>query len=123
MAAYAPAALKRVALEADGWFPVGIPLSGIGPMFEEIRRMAKNAGRDPSALALIVRANVEIHDAPIQKKRVDFTGTLEQIADDIKTTEKLGVAEIVFDAQFSPGVETASDIVARMEELWRIQQA
>jgi probable F420-dependent oxidoreductase len=120
MAAYAPAALKRVALEADGWFPVGIPLSSIGAMFEQIRGMAKDAGRDPSALALIVVANVEIHRTPIQKERVDFTGTLEQIADDVKAAQKLGAAEIVFDAQFSPDVETASDTVTRMEQLWRI---
>jgi len=42
----------------------------------------------PSALTLIVRANVEIHDAPIQQECVDFTGTLEQIADDIKRLEE-----------------------------------
>jgi len=120
MAAYTPAAMKRVAAEANGWFPVGIPLSGIGPMFEGIKGMAKDAGRDPSALALIVRANIEIHNAPIQKDRVDFTGALEQIAEDIKTTQKLGAAEIVFDVQFSPGVETAGDIAARMEQLWRV---
>jgi hypothetical protein len=82
--------------------------------------MAKDAGRNPSALALIVVANVEIHNAPIQKERVDFTGTLEQIADDVKATQKLGAAEIVFDAQFSPGVETGDDVIARMEDLWRV---
>ena len=32
MAAYTPSAMKRVAAEANGWFPVGIPLSGVGPM-------------------------------------------------------------------------------------------
>ena len=120
MAAYTPSAVKRVAAEANGWFPVGIPLSGVGPMFEGVKGMAKEAGRDPSALELIVRANVEIHDSPIQKDRVDFSGTLEQIAEDVKTTQKLGAAEIVFDAQFSSGVETANDVVARMEQLWRI---
>ena len=120
MAAFAPAAMKRVASEANGWFPVGIPLSGVGPMFEGIKGMAKDAGRDPSALTLMVRANVEIHNTPIEKERGDFTGTLEQIADDVKTTQKLGAAEIVFDAQFSPGVETARDIIARMEDLWRV---
>jgi probable F420-dependent oxidoreductase len=120
MAAYAPAALKRAALEADGWLPVGIPLSGIGPMFEGIKVMAKNAGRDPSTLALIVRANVEIHDTPVKKDRVDFTGTLEQIGDDIKAAQKLGAAELVLDAQFSPGVETGEDVIARMEDLWRV---
>ena len=120
MAAFSPSALKRVGTEANGWFPVGIPLSGVGSIFDEIRSMAKNAGRDPSALELIVRANVEIHNAPIPKGRPDFTGTLEQIAEDVTTARKLGAAEIAIDAQFSPGVETAKDILARMEELWRI---
>jgi probable F420-dependent oxidoreductase len=120
MAAYTPSAMKRVAAEANGWFPVGIPLSGVGPMFEGIKNMAKEAGRDPSALELIVRANIEIHNSPIQKERADFTGTLEQIAEDVKATEKLGATEIVFDAQFSPGVETTNDLVSRMEQLWRI---
>jgi probable F420-dependent oxidoreductase len=120
MAAYTPSAMKRVAAEANGWFPVGIPLSGIGPLFEGIKGMAKEAGRDPSALGLIVRANVEIHDTPIQKDRVDFSGNLEQIAEDVKTTQKLGAAEIVLDVQFSPRVETVNDVVSRMEELWRV---
>jgi probable F420-dependent oxidoreductase len=118
MAAYTPSAMKRVASEADGWFPVGIPLSGIGPMFEGIKSMAKDSGRDSSALELIVRANIEIHNAPIEKERVDFTGTLAQIAEDVMKTRRLGAAEIVFDVQFSPGVETAKDLVSRMEELW-----
>jgi hypothetical protein len=38
----------------------------------------------------------------------------------VKTTQKLGAAEIVIDTQFSPSVETAGDIVARMEELRRV---
>ena len=118
MAAFTPSALKRVAIEANGWFPGGI--RGIGPMFEGIKGMAKDAGRDPSALELIVRANVEIHNTPIENDRADFTGTLEQIAEDVTIARKLGAAEIAIDAQFSPGVETAKDLVARMEELWRV---
>ncbi len=120
MAAFTPSALKRVGTEANGWFPGGIPLSGIGPIFQGIKDVAKDAGRDPSALELIVRANVEIHNTPIENDRADFTGTLEQIAGDMTTARKLGAAEIAIDAQFSPGVETAKDILARMEELWRI---
>jgi len=118
MAAFTPSALKRVAIEANGWFPGGI--RGIGPMFEGIKGMAKDAGRDPSALELIVRANVEIHNTPIENDRADFTGTLEQIAEDVTIARKLGAGEIAIDAQFSPGVETAKDLVARMEGLWRI---
>jgi probable F420-dependent oxidoreductase len=120
MAAFTPSAMKRVATEANGWFPVGIPLAGIGPMFDGIKSMAKNAGRDPSALELIVGAGIEIHKTPIQKDRLDFTGTLEQIAEDVTIARKLGAAEIVISAQFSPGVDTAKDLVACMEKLWRI---
>jgi probable F420-dependent oxidoreductase len=120
MAAFTPSALKRVAAEADGWFPVGIPLSGVGAMFDEIKSTAKNAGRDPSGLELIIAADVEIHKTPIEKDRIDFTGTLEQIAEDLTAARKLGAAEIVIYAQFAPDVETANDMVARMEELWRV---
>lgn len=119
MAAYAPSAMRRVAIEASGWFPVGIPLSGIGPMFEGIKGMAQEAGRDPSGLELIVRANVEVHNTFIEKDRIDFTGTLEQIVEDVTMARKVGAGEIVIDAQFSPGVEAAKDIIARMEDLWR----
>src|ERR1044072_1160312 len=70
MAAFAPSALKRVATEANGWFPVGIPLNGVGLMFDGIKDMARAAGRSPSELELIIAAGVEIHKTPIQKDRV-----------------------------------------------------
>ncbi len=117
MAAYTPPAMKRLAKEANGWFPVGVPLSAVAGMFEGIKGMAKDAGRDPAALELIVRANVEFSDAPLGEGRADFTGSLEQIVGDVAETRKLGAAEIVFDVQFSPGVETVDAIVARMEQL------
>ena len=70
--------------------------------------------------SLLSAQGLEIHNTPIQKDRVEFTGSLEQIAEDVTTARKLGAAEIVINAQFSPGVETAKDILARMEELWRV---
>jgi len=120
MAAFTPSAMKRVAVEANAWLPVGIPLGGVGAMFDGIRNMAKEAGRDPSALELIVTAGVEIHTKPIEKERTEFTGTIEQIGEDFATARKLGAAEIAIYAQFLSPKETAEDLVARMEELWRI---
>jgi probable F420-dependent oxidoreductase len=120
MAAFAPSALKRVATEANGWFPVGIPLSEVGSMFDGIKDMAKAAGRRPSELELIIAAGVEIHKTPIQKDRIDFTGTREQIAADFATARNLGAAEIVIYAQFLPEGESAKDLVVRMEDLWNI---
>jgi probable F420-dependent oxidoreductase len=67
MAAFTPSALNRVATEADGWFPVGIPLSGVGAMFDEIKTMAKNAGRDPAALELLLRQTWKFTKNPSTK--------------------------------------------------------
>jgi hypothetical protein len=63
---------------------------------------------------------VEIHKTSIQKDRVDFTGTREQIAGDFATARKLGAAEIVIYAQFLAEGESAKDLVARMEDFWNI---
>ena len=120
MAAFTPSAMKRVAAEADAWLPVGIPLSDVGAMFDGIKNMAKEAGRDPSALELIITAGVEIHKARIEKERMEFTGTVEQIGEDFATARKIGAAEIAIYAQFLPPGEAARDLIARMEELWRI---
>ena len=122
MAAFTPSAMKRVAAEADAWLPVGIPLSGVGAMFDGIKKMAKDAGRDPSTLELILTAGVEIQERPIEKERAEFTGSLEQIADDFATAQKLGAAEITTYAQFLPAGEAAEGLITRMEDLWRIAQ-
>jgi probable F420-dependent oxidoreductase len=120
MAAFTPSAMKRVAAEANAWLPVGIPLSGVGAMFDGIKNMAKEAGRDPSAIELIVTAGVEIYKTPIEKERTEFTGTLEQIGEDFAKARKLGAAEVAIYAQFLPAGETAKDLVTRMEDLWPI---
>jgi len=116
MASFTPAAMKRVAREANGWFPVGFPLSGIGTTFEQLKTMAQQAGRDPKTFELIVRGNVEFTSAP-SKERADFTGSFDQVAADIETTKKLGAHELVIDVQFSPDIETVDDILKRMEEI------
>ncbi len=120
LAAFTPSAMKRVAAAADAWLPVGIPLSDLGTIFDGIKNMAREAGRDPAALDLIVTAGVEVHQKPIEKGRIEFTGTLKQIGEDFAKARKLGVAEIAIYAQFLPPGETVKDLVARMEALQRI---
>jgi probable F420-dependent oxidoreductase len=117
MAAFTPSAMKRVAAVADAWLPVGIPLSGVGAMFDDIKKMTKAAGRDAAALELIITAGVEVHKTPLEKERAAFTGTLEQIGEDFATARKLGAAEIAIYAQFLPPGETAEDLISRMETL------
>jgi probable F420-dependent oxidoreductase len=44
-AAFTAPALRRVALEADGWNPAGLPVAAMGSMFQSLRETAERAGR------------------------------------------------------------------------------
>ena len=123
MAAYTSGAMQRTAREANGWFPAGIPISSIGRMFDGIQQMAKDAGRDPGKLELLVRAHVEFSSTPIEKKRRDFTGTAEQIAGDVAALRKLGASEVVFDVQFSADVKDGAAMLTKMEQLAEMAKA
>jgi probable F420-dependent oxidoreductase len=114
MAAFTPPAMQRVAREANGWFPVGIPIAAIPQMFDGIRQMAREAGRQPDEIELIVRGHVELTDKAADKGRGDFTGNLEQIAEDIAATRSLGAAELLFDVQFSPEIKGTDDMLKRL---------
>ena len=120
LAAYAPTALKRVATLADGWNPVGIPLEGMAQMIEGLKAMAKEAGRDPSSIQGVVRANVLVTEQAIEKKRFIFTGALEQIQQDVEGCRKLGANELFFDPVFSPDGRTLERFLARMEQLRKL---
>jgi probable F420-dependent oxidoreductase len=117
MAAYTAPAMKRAAREADGWFPVGVPLSAVGQMFDGMKQMVEQAGRNPATFKLILRGNLDFTDSGRNVERRDFAGSLEDIAQDIALTRKLGAEELLLDVQFSPDVKTTDDILRRMEEL------
>jgi len=100
LAAFAPAAMSRLAREANGWNPVAIPVDGMAQMFAGVQQMARAAGRDPSSLVMIVRANLEIADKPLGDPRMIFSGTMEQIQEDIAGCKRIGVHELFFDPTF-----------------------
>lgn len=120
MAAFAPRALKRVATMADGWNPVAIPADGMAQMFSSMKQMAKEAGRDPSFLRMLVRANLEIRDKPLGKERMIFSGTLDQIKEDIAACQRIGAHELFFDPTFYAGAQTLEGWLAVMEQLRKL---
>jgi probable F420-dependent oxidoreductase len=120
LAAFAPAAMKRLARMADGWNPVAIPPAGMEQMFGAVRQMAKEAGRNPESLAMVVRANLVITDKPAGKERILFTGTLDQIKEDIDGCRKIGAHELHFDPTFSPGAQSLDRWLALMEQLRKL---
>ena len=117
LAAYAPAAPKRAATLANGWNPAGLSVEQMASMFSQMREMARAAGRDPSALELIVRANLHITPLPIAGDRWIFAGSIEQIKADIDQVRALGASELFFDPTFSPDGATVNGFLACMERL------
>ncbi len=116
LAAFTPPAMKRVATLADGWNPGGIPVEGMRQMFAEMQQMAKEAGRDPSELSMIVRANLYITEQPKQKARPLFVGSLEQIHEDLAACERLGADETFLEIGFTPGGQSLSTWENLLEE-------
>jgi hypothetical protein len=89
-------------------------------MFGAIKQMAKEAGRDPSALALVVRANLEITDKPLGKERMLFSGSVEQIKEDVAGCRGIGAHELFFDPTFMPGAQALDRWLAIMEQVRRL---
>jgi len=116
LAAFAPPALKRLATIADGWNPVAIPVAGMADMFNAVKRMATEAGRDPSSLSLVVRGNLDITPKPLGKERVIFAGSVEQIKEDIAACRQIGAHELFFDPTFMPGAQSLERWLALMEQ-------
>ena len=107
-------ALRRVARHGDGWHPVGanaaVPLrpAELRVSLHQLFRMTEAEGRDPSALTISFKAPVYDVSATTLggAERRPFSGTPQQVADDIGTYEKLGVSELVFDFRSEHLAET-----------------
>jgi len=116
LAAYTAPALKRVATLANGWNPAGVPIEGMKQMFAGIRRMAQEAGRDPSELSMIVRANLVLTSRPVEKDRFIFVGSLDQIHEDIAACERIGAEETFLELGFTPGGQSLDNWMAMLED-------
>ena len=117
LAAFSPTALKRIATLGDGWLPVGVPIDGMRQMFDGIKAMAKEAGRNPSDLKLVVRANILVSDTAMGEGRWIFSGSKDEIKADIKATKELGAHEVHFDPTFSPDGESIDGFLKSMEQV------
>jgi probable F420-dependent oxidoreductase len=115
---HSPAALRRVARYGDGWHPVGanaaVPLrpAELRALLEQLARLTEAEGRDPAALTISFKAPVYDVTATLGgSERRPFSGTAQQVADDIGLYGKLGVSELVFDFRS----ERLEETLERME--------
>jgi probable F420-dependent oxidoreductase len=92
--------LDRVARRADGWNPAGVPVELLAPMWTTVRALAAGYGRDPDTLQMVVRATVALTDRPIEgPDRTEYTGSFDQVADDLDATRAAGAHEVILRLQ------------------------
>jgi alkanesulfonate monooxygenase SsuD/methylene tetrahydromethanopterin reductase-like flavin-dependent oxidoreductase (luciferase family) len=63
-AALGPATRRATGRTADGWLPHNIPFDRIGEAFETIAATAREAGRDPDAIATVPYVPAAVSDDP-----------------------------------------------------------
>lgn len=97
------AALRRAARLGNGWQPVGaIPAAPLEP--EELsqnvsllRRYAEQAGRDPAALDVSMKTPLYDSGSSPGAPRRRFSGTTQEILQDVQTYAEVGVTHLIFD--------------------------
>ncbi|WP_433872232.1 TIGR03619 family F420-dependent LLM class oxidoreductase [Saccharopolyspora sp. CA-218241] len=91
-----PAALRRAGRRGDGWLGVPLPVEPLHRVLGTINEHAAAAGRGPVPTAL--RINPMIQPTPTDDPA---TGPVEQLADYLRAVERLGVADVFLDLQFT----------------------
>jgi probable F420-dependent oxidoreductase len=114
-----PAALQRAGRIADGWISSsGADLTRLAEDVALVRAGAEEAGRDPSAVRVIVRGVVRV-DGPGDRL---LSGSYDKIRDDGAWLAGQGVTELFYDLNYdraigSPGVDPAEGVERAMEIL------
>jgi alkanesulfonate monooxygenase SsuD/methylene tetrahydromethanopterin reductase-like flavin-dependent oxidoreductase (luciferase family) len=112
-------ALRRVARLGDGWHPVGanpaVPLrpAELRASLDELYRLTEAEKRDPSKLTISYKAPRYDTGQGVDggAERRPFSGSQQEITDDIVTYARLGVSELIFDFRS----ESLAESLDRME--------
>jgi probable F420-dependent oxidoreductase len=106
-------ALRRAGRLASGWICSSQhDLTDVGAAITTVRDGAREAGRDPEAVQIVVRGVVDLVDGEPEGLRRPLQGTREQVLGDLAALRVQGVTEVFLDLNLSPRV-TFPDVDAR----------
>jgi alkanesulfonate monooxygenase SsuD/methylene tetrahydromethanopterin reductase-like flavin-dependent oxidoreductase (luciferase family) len=112
LGAAAPPALRRAGRLAQGWICSSRQdLTNVSASIATVRDGAREAGRDPEAVRIVVRGLVDLVDDDPGERR-PLQGTREQVLRDLAALRAQGVTEVFLDLNLSPRV-VSRDVDAR----------
>jgi probable F420-dependent oxidoreductase len=109
---FSPNTFSRIInYDTNGWLAVvGGPLEYTDNIIKTIKDIASKANKDPNNFKVILLAHLNVAlDSKSQStsttnegQRFPFTGTIDQIGDDIKRTKQMNIDHIIFGYNFIP---------------------
>lgn len=114
-------AIRRAARVGNAWHPVGaIPATPLEP--EELsdnvamlREVAEQAGRDPTSIDVSMKAPLYDSSMDEEGSRRRFSGSPEDVLDDIRIYSDIGVTHLIFDFR-SPEPAATEERMSRFSE-------
>ena len=98
--------MRRAARLGDGWYPIGVnprhrldTIARYRAAVARLRKLVRDAGRDPASVALAFRVHRHGASAPAKAdngERFLFSGSNAEIIDDLRAMRELGVKAIDF---------------------------
>ncbi|MGW7518257.1 TIGR03619 family F420-dependent LLM class oxidoreductase [Streptomyces sp. NPDC054796] len=90
-------ALRRIARRADGWLPSYVTNEQVASTRARIVELAAEYGREADAFTVTVRAAVRLTDKPLGGDRMTWTGSVEQLTEDLLGARDAGADEVILD--------------------------
>jgi len=89
-------ARRRAALYGDAWFPyfVRITPAQLAAHYDDVRRRAAEAGREPDQVSLNCCLPIVITDEPVPQEEDRLRGTPEQLIEALQGYQKIGVEHL-----------------------------
>lgn len=114
-------AMRRTARFGNGWYPIGSnPQFPMGDQtqlqagLDRLRAFCDAEGRDPAEIDIVYRSHtIELTAEAVTGARAPFIGHAEQVAEDIRQHEAMGVTHLVVD--FLRSSRSLDDALAQLE--------
>ena len=107
--------MRRAAKYADGWHPVGataaspLPPPEFEKLMGELKALTEAEGRSFDELFISLKApSYDPGVTPAGHDRLPFSGEPDQVVEDIKAYQALGVEEVIFEFRAASYGETMS---------------
>lgn len=112
--AFAPPAIERAGRIADGLNPIAVSREFLVAAVARFRTAARDSGRDPASLPVVVRVNTPITDTAITGRRPFLGGSPEQIVADLWRLAELGVDHVLFTNVAQPPLDDQVRLLDRL---------